>query len=142
MKIFFLFFFWRQKKCTRWHKQTNGHGDSTSESAQWNRCSENPAYGQYTALLCVCDSGVPIIYHGSMSIPWVYVYTMSSCLYNESMAIPWVHVFTMSPCLYHESLSMPWVHDYTMSPCMYHETLLITIPWVKKFNSWNSRQNF
>ena len=32
---------------------------------------KNPAYGQHSALLYVCDSGVPILYHESKSIPWV-----------------------------------------------------------------------
>ena len=31
-----------------------------------------PAYGQHLALLYMCDSGVPILYCGSMSIPWVF----------------------------------------------------------------------
>ena len=26
---------------------------------------------------------------------------MSPCLYHESMLIPWVHVYTIRPCLYH-----------------------------------------
>ena len=106
-----------------------------------SKCREkNPAYGQHSALSCVCDIGVPIPYHESesipwvFSIPWVYVYAMSSfytisqCLYHESMCIPWVHVYTMSPCQYHESMYIPWIHVYTVIPCSYHESMYI--PWV------------
>ena len=32
---------------------------------------KNLAYGQHSTLLYVCDSGVPILYHISKSIPWV-----------------------------------------------------------------------
>ena len=32
---------------------------------------KNPAYGKHSALSYVCDSGVPILYHESKSIPWV-----------------------------------------------------------------------
>ena len=72
-----------------------------------------------------------ILYHESVSIPWVYGYTMSPCLYHESMYIPWVHVFTMSPFLYHESMYIPWVHVLPMSQCLYHESM--SIPWVHIF---------
>ena len=81
--------------------------------------NENPAYGQHWALLYVCHSGVPTLYHHSKSIPLVlsvtlvHVYTMSPCLYqrlciyHESMYIPLVHVYTIRSCLYYESMSIP-----------------------------------
>ena len=80
---------------------------------------KNSAYGQNSSLLYVCDLEVPILYHKSMSIPWVYVYTMSPCL-----------VHTMSPYIYHESTSIPWVNIYTVSPCLYHD--FMSISWVPK----------
>ena len=97
---------------------------------------KNLACGKHFALLYVCDSRVPILYHVSksipwvLSIPWVHVYTMSLCqyhesMYHESMSIPWVHVYTMSPCLYYESMSILWVHVYTMSLCLYHESMSV-----------------
>ena len=42
------------------------------------------------------DSGEPILYHETKSIPWV---------------LSRVHVNTMSPCQYHESISIQQ-HDY------------------------------
>ena len=57
---------------------------------------KDPAYGQQLALLYVCDSGVPILYHEFKSKPLV-------------LSIPWVHVYTMIPCLCHEFMSIPWV---------------------------------
>ena len=33
--------------------------------------AKNPAYRQHSALFYVCDSGVPILYHVSKSLPWV-----------------------------------------------------------------------
>ena len=56
----------------------------------------NPAYGQHLTLSYVCDSRIPILNHESKSIPWV-------------LSIPWVHVYSMSTCQYHESMSIPWV---------------------------------
>ena len=50
---------------------------------------KNPAYGQHSALLYVCDSGLEILYHESKSIPWVlsitrvHVYTISACQFQE-----------------------------------------------------------
>ena len=41
---------------------------------------KNPAYGQHSALLYVCDQGVPIQYHQSEQIPWV-------------VSIPYVHAY-------------------------------------------------
>ena len=101
----------------------------------------------------VCDSGVPILYHESYSLPWVLskpcvlVYTISPCHYHESLSIPLVLVNTMSPCqhykslsitrvqvstvtpsLYRESLSIQWVLVNTKNPCQYHEYM--SIPWV------------
>ena len=32
---------------------------------------KNPAYGQHSALPYLCNLGVPILHHESMSIPWV-----------------------------------------------------------------------
>ena len=32
---------------------------------------KNPAYGQHSVLLYVCDQGVPILYHQSEQIQWV-----------------------------------------------------------------------
>ena len=72
----------------------------------WRR--KNSAYGQHSALSYVCDSGAPIWYHESKSIPSV-------------LSIPWVHVYTMSPCQFHEPLSIRWVHVYTISPCQIQE---------------------
>ena len=97
-----------------------------------NLREKNPTYGQFLALLNVCDLEVPILYHDSMYIPWVYGWNMSPCLYHESMAIPLVHVHTMSPCIYHEFMYILWVHVYTMChvqwfhvytmiPCLYHK---------------------
>ena len=70
-------------------------------------------------------------YHKSISIPWVFVNTMSPFLYHESMSKPWFHAYTMSPCLYHKSDSIPWVHVYTMSLCQIHAS--ISIPWEIQF---------
>ena len=56
------------------------------------------------------------LYHESLSMPLVHVYTMSPCLYHESMCIPWDLVNSMHPCLYHESLLITWVNVYNMSP--------------------------
>ena len=76
----------------------------------------------------MCNSGVPILYHESksipwvLSIPWVYIYTMS----------PWqYHVYTMSPCPYQEFMSIPWVLVNSMHPYQYHESFLII--WVNVF---------
>ena len=69
----------------------------------------------------------PCLYHESMSILWVHVYTISPCVYHESMSIPWVHVYTMSLCLYHKSVSMSWVHVYNMSPCKIHASMSIPL---------------
>ena len=56
------------------------------------------------------------LYHESLSMPLVHVYTMSPCLYHETMCIPWDLVNSMHPCLYHESLLITWVNVYNMSP--------------------------
>ena len=92
---------------------------------------------QQLALSYVFDSGVPMLYPESksiplvLSLPWVHIYSMSPCLYHVSMSIPWVHVSTISPCLYHKSMSIQWVNVYTIIPYIYHESL--PIPWVQKF---------
>ena len=73
------------------------------------KCNKkNPAYGQHSALLYVCDSRVPILYHGC-------------CQYHKSMSIPWVLANTMSPCWYHKSNSIPWVFVKYMLPILYHK---------------------
>ena len=112
----------------------------------WNERG-GKAYGQHSALLYLCDSGVPILYHESKSIPWVlsiswiYIYTMSPCQYHESMYLSWVlannmtisWVNTMSPCLYNESISRGtqrfkrYVCDSGV-PILYHESK--SRPWV------------
>ena len=65
------------------------------------------------------------LYHESLSIPCIQVYTMSQCPYQESKSIPRVHINTISPCLYHaclyhESFSIPCIHVYSMNPSLYH----------------------
>ena len=65
------------KNCTRWHRQTDrptnkethrqteGHGDSMTESAQWGRFSEKieekHAYREHSPFSFMCDSRVPIL---------------------------------------------------------------------------------
>ena len=79
-------------------RQTDRYGNSMTQSAQCGRFSEEieekRAYRQHSALSC--DSGVPILYHESKSIPWV-------------LSISRVLVYTMSPCQYHDFMSIPWV---------------------------------
>ena len=79
----------------------------------------------------VCDSGVPILYHESksilwvLSIPWIYIYTISFCKYHESLPKPRAHVNTIGPCLYHESMPIPWVLVNSMNQCPYLESFPI-----------------
>ena len=53
------------------------------------------SYGQHSALLYVCDSGVPFLYHDLSQ-------NHGCCQYHESMSIPRVFANTMS-----ESMSIP-----------------------------------
>ena len=108
-------------------KQTNrhpdGHGDSMTESAQWGWFSENPAYG-HSALLYVCDQGVRTVTIPSVWVSTIgVVNTMSPYLYHESVSISWVHVYTKSPYQYHKSISIPWVNEYIISPCQFHTSM-------------------
>ena len=82
------------------HKQTCNRTLRLLDSI--GRLGENQAYGQHSALSNMCDSGAPILYHETKSIPWV-------------LSIPWVHVYTMSPCQY---------HIYTMCPCKLHDYIM------------------
>ena len=74
------------------------HQDLTSP-----RSAKNSVYGQHSALAYISGSRVPTVYHESLSLPWVQVYTTSASLYLVSMYIPWVQVYTMSISLYHEA---------------------------------------
>ena len=98
--------------------------------------TKNPAYGQHWTLANLCDSGILILYHESksipwvLSIPWVYIYTMSLCLYQESMSITRVHINIISPCPYHRSMSKPVLVN-SMHPCLYNESFPII--WVNVY---------
>ena len=110
-KVFLIPFFERKKEKNKYPKYSF-------------RLKKNHTFGKHLVLLYVCDSGVPILYHESesipwvLSIPWIHVYTMSPLLYQESMSIPRVHVYTIRPCLYHESMSIPWILVNFMHPCV------------------------
>ena len=107
------------------------------------RRRKNPAYGQPSVLLYVCDSTLlSLLYHVSkplpwvLSMPWFQVYAMGRCQYHKSKFIPWVNVYTMSQCIYHESMPLPWVHVYTMIPCLYQKS--ISIPWIHVYTMKNT----
>ena len=69
---------------TQTDRQTDRHINTMTRPGLGAGPSENPAYGQHSALSYVCDSGVPNLYHDSMGV----IYTMSPCLYHESLSVP------------------------------------------------------
>ena len=64
----------------------------------------------------------PCLYHESMSVPWIIVYTMSLCLYHMSMSIPY------------ESISVTWVLVNFMRPCLTSRSCERLWPTAKTFH--------
>ena len=59
-------------------------------------------------------------YHGCC-LPWVFANSKSPCLlYHESMSKPWVHVCTIIPIQNHGTISIPKVFVKSMLPFLYH----------------------
>ena len=60
---------------------------------------KNLAYNQHSAVLYMCDSIVPILYHKKKTKLGVQVSAMSPSLHQESKSESWVQVPTMRPRL-------------------------------------------
>ena len=75
------------------------------------------------------DSRVPILYHESKSVEWVFIYIISPSLYNEFKSIPWVILYIISPSIYHYYKSVPWLQVYNLISSFYHVSN--SIPWVQ-----------
>ena len=80
---------------------------NNKEETRLNRKRKNPAYGQHSALLYMCDSKVPILYHESWSIPWVLFWTLNSTyiglltvfnLYSEPEALKYFFLSKRKIC--------------------------------------------
>lgn len=60
----------------------------------------------------------------------LHVTLMSEYMYNVFMSLSWVIICTMSSCLYHEWIMynvfifLSWVNICTLSSCLYHEWIM------------------